>query len=384
MFDGPGGAVSWTRIEVSPMACSPAQLASNRLNALKSTGPTTVLGKCRSRSNSLKHGLTGAGIVLHAEDAVEVERRFEALEREMAPRTEVGFEMVKRVALMTVKLDRSAEHEAKAISYKMRQAVKEFDDARMAEVEKAYSWIANEPATHARRLRNSPEGIDRLLLAFQGLRSDLARPDGMLWNWSHCEHLHHLMGRRAVEVPVSRAKALSDAIIAGDFRHLSSADGAGLEKQGRQLWALHELVYLIDAEIVKLEELRGKLDLEGLELDRSEAPYRAMFDDSKEAILARKYESANERSLYRALREFREAEGNIQVVAEPQVGPELASFSRTSPAAEIEEVNADPTEPEVAEPEVEEVVEVPERVDFDDPASSDERLSPVEAGRRRR
>ena len=264
---------------------------------------------------------------------------------EMAPTTEMALQVVGRVALLTLKLDRSAQHEAMAISYRMRRATAEFDDARMAEVEKAYSWIANEPATHARRLRNSPEGIDRLVEAFRSLRSDLAREEGMIWTFSHCDHLHHLMGRRLSEIPVSRARALSDAI-AGDFRNLGSADGAGLDDFHRKLWALAELVYLIDAEIVKLEELRGKLDLEGLELDRSEAPYRAMFDDSKAAILARKYEAANERSFYRGLREFREIQPETEILAEPQVAEELGSFFPAPIGVENEAANPDATVPD--------------------------------------
>ena len=39
------------------MPCSERQLIANRLNAKKSTGPRTALGKLRSSRNALKHGL---------------------------------------------------------------------------------------------------------------------------------------------------------------------------------------------------------------------------------------------------------------------------------------------------------------------------------------
>ena len=51
------------------MPCSPEQLAANRRNAARSTGPKTEEGKEISRRNGLKHGLTGEGAVLTEADA---------------------------------------------------------------------------------------------------------------------------------------------------------------------------------------------------------------------------------------------------------------------------------------------------------------------------
>ena len=67
-----------------------AQIEANRRNARKSSGPRTEDGKRRSRENALKHGLTGAGIALPAEDVRQVEERFRAINHEMAPRPPSG------------------------------------------------------------------------------------------------------------------------------------------------------------------------------------------------------------------------------------------------------------------------------------------------------
>src|SRR5438270_12747125 len=91
-------------IEVAPMPCSPAQLAANRLNATRSTGPTSPEGRVKSRANSLKHGLTGQGVVLPVEDAEEVEDRFRTLQVEMAPNSLLARQLVRRVAFLTVRL----------------------------------------------------------------------------------------------------------------------------------------------------------------------------------------------------------------------------------------------------------------------------------------
>jgi hypothetical protein len=334
------------------MPCSLAQLEANRRNASKSPGPKTIEGKLKSRSNAYKHGQTGDGSVLTGEDAADVDRRLETLVAEMRPRNELARECLWRVALMMFRLRRSALHEMKATSSRMRYATARHDDARKAEAENYYSWIAAEPATNARRLRGSPEGIDILMGAFEGLRSDLVRVDGMLWTWQHADQLHHLMGRRMLDVPVTRARALGEAILSGDFKHLDESDGAGLDKNDRKLWARDALVKLIDAEIEALNVLREGLDLEGLEQDRAEATERAMFDASPEAILARKYEAANERSLYRALREFREAQGmtpevEVDQMVVPSPSEKSGSFFPEPSGADPGTADVDPTDDDV-------------------------------------
>jgi len=60
------------------------------LQCLAIHGTESRRGKARSRCNALKHGLTGEGVALPNEDAVEVERRFVAKNAEMCPSDELG------------------------------------------------------------------------------------------------------------------------------------------------------------------------------------------------------------------------------------------------------------------------------------------------------
>ena len=329
------------------MACSPAQLEANRRNGALSRGPLNSNTKAVSRRNSLKHGLTGAGIVLPEEDAQEVERRLVAMEEELRPTGGVERELVKRVALMTVRLDRSAEHEAKAISHRMRHAVADFDEARLAESEHLLAWIANAPETNARRLRATPEGLAKLIEAIEALRADLAHPSGFRWAFEHCDRLHHLTGRRYTDVPITRIRALTEAVH-GRFQHLEERDGGGLGGDDRRRWAIAELVGLMDAEVADLKARLEGFDRAAIEQDRVEASGRAMFDDSKGAILARKYEAASERALYKALRELRDLRADsAQVVVGEEVvveeSGELGSFPPEPHGEDNPEVDADPT-----------------------------------------
>ena len=271
----------------------------------------------------------------------------------MKPKNEAARGALDRVALMLLKLERGAQHEAKLISYNMRNASAAFDDARLAEIERLYHWIAAQPATNARRLRNSPEGIDRLIRAIRDMQEDLTRDTGHPWGFRQCDHLHHCMGLEMHAVPLSRARRLSDAI-GGNFENLEDDDRPELPTRERREWAAGEILTLMSEEVAKLKRLREGLDLASLELDRSEAPYRAMFDASKEAVLARKYDAANERSLYRAMKEFRafqaEAEIPPQVASEPAA--ELGSSLPEPSEAEVEDSDVDPTGPGFAEPAV--------------------------------
>ena len=66
---------------------SDAQIAANRLNAEKSTGPASPEGRANSRFNSLKSGIYAKSAVLPGEDAAEREALAEAFRQRFHPKT---------------------------------------------------------------------------------------------------------------------------------------------------------------------------------------------------------------------------------------------------------------------------------------------------------
>jgi hypothetical protein len=83
------------------------QIEANRRNAQKSTGPTTVDGKQRSRSNALRHGLTAEtviGVLESAEDYVAFEA---AIMAEYDPQSVIARELVARLASLLWRLRRA-------------------------------------------------------------------------------------------------------------------------------------------------------------------------------------------------------------------------------------------------------------------------------------
>jgi hypothetical protein len=109
------------------MPTSEAKIEANRQNSAKSTGPKTVEGKEKSRQNAYKHGLTGAGVVMPDEDAVEVERRLVAFRKELQPSGEIGEALVRRAAFLSVRLDQCMEHDMASQADRVRQAEADFE-----------------------------------------------------------------------------------------------------------------------------------------------------------------------------------------------------------------------------------------------------------------
>jgi len=328
------------------MTCSPARLAANRKNAQMSTGPRSQAGKSRSRENALQHGLTGGCVVIAAEDAAEVEERSRAFEADLRPSGGLARVLVRHAAILSIRLERCNRQESAAIAARVRSAGADFEDQRLAEVDRAYSRIGDEPATQTRKLRSMPEGIDRLVTDLLGLREVLDLDSGERWDRAHGIRLSELMGARFEAVPVTRVRALSEAIL-GDFRFLRVGDGEGLDATARQTWARDQMARLILDEIDALQTIGGGLDTAAIEADRVGAATRALFDPSKEATLARRYEAAAERGFFRTLRELRQVEAEAVDRPEPAPAPAaepLGSFFPEAPAPPQAADDA-PTEP---------------------------------------
>ena len=105
---------------------SEAQIRANQQNAQRSTGPKTPEGKEQSRKNALKHGLTGAGVVLPEADAAEVERRAVAFAEELLAVGEVEKALARLAALNSVRAERGANQRTAALSERVRKVNAEF------------------------------------------------------------------------------------------------------------------------------------------------------------------------------------------------------------------------------------------------------------------
>jgi hypothetical protein len=88
------------------------QIAANRLNAQKSTGPRTPEGRAVVRLNGVTHGLTAQTLVLKGESESDFKQLFDSLEAEHAPATPTEEALVVQLAMATWRLRRLYHQEA--------------------------------------------------------------------------------------------------------------------------------------------------------------------------------------------------------------------------------------------------------------------------------
>jgi hypothetical protein len=109
------------------MPTSEARIRANQANALLSSGPKTPEGKAISRANSFKHGMTGAGVVMPVEEAEEVERRISAFQSELQPTGALGLALVRRAAILSVRMEQCSERDLSATAERVARAMADFE-----------------------------------------------------------------------------------------------------------------------------------------------------------------------------------------------------------------------------------------------------------------
>jgi hypothetical protein len=105
------------------------QIAANRRNAGKSTGPTTEAGKHRSRCNAVRHGLTAETVIGALEDAEDYKAFEAAITGDYDAQSTVERELVLRLASLLWRLRRATTMETGLLEMQADH-LREFRQAR--------------------------------------------------------------------------------------------------------------------------------------------------------------------------------------------------------------------------------------------------------------
>ena len=219
---------------------------------------------------------------------------------------------------------------------------------------------ANDPVLIAREMMSFAAGVDWLLERWQKLRDNLE--DDKFLHYPDKYEMCRMLGRRCEDSmidPIVRnimtccnlahpeAWNYNDEVIQASLAVEGKPSYAFLTERHAEKGpqteeeAFTRLLTIMATEMVRLRALRetklGPID----DLDREEATERAMFDDTKEAALALRYETEHRRALNRALEDYRKKRREDDKAAErleDECFPRKTSTKRTAP----------PNEPKIA------------------------------------
>jgi hypothetical protein len=190
------------------------QIGANRRNSLRSTGPTTEDGKCRSRQNAVRHGLSAETVVEIAED-IDDYRGFEAaIIADYDARTAVERELVLRLASLLWRLRRATMIETELLRIQA-EVLRDHRSGHMA--------VGS---------RNMPSPIPgKPIPGVQGVRENQTDDDS--WPAVHSTS-------RSMPQPVNSARDLAHC-----FLRLANLDNGIFERLGRYESALSRQVVRI-------------------------------------------------------------------------------------------------------------------------------------------
>jgi hypothetical protein len=163
---------------------SEAQMAANRLNAQKSTGPRTARGKVALARNALKHGLTAKTVVLFDESKTAFERFHQAQALDFEPRTAGECALVEQIATLGWRLRRASRAEATLVNAeaeRRRERLAADPEAPLrADISLMFSWLDKDMSALTRYETAIARQLDRAIATlerFQARRRERAAAD---------------------------------------------------------------------------------------------------------------------------------------------------------------------------------------------------------------
>jgi hypothetical protein len=171
---------------------SAAQIAANQANAQKSTGPRTPPGKAMSCRNSLRHGMSGRGIVLPEAEEQAVAERYKEWGRSYdlcTPQEEFALREMVREA---IRIERCNGDDVSLRGRAAGRAKTSWDDDRRIVAEELGQTIGRRPSLVSRKLQMTPQGCDWLIERWTALA--FAVESGRAWEDEHRTLASDLLG----------------------------------------------------------------------------------------------------------------------------------------------------------------------------------------------
>jgi hypothetical protein len=175
-------------------ASSQRKIASNRDNALHSTGPRTAGGKARSKLNALKHGLLSEQVVLPGEDPRAFEAEQAAWTSDWQPRSHTRAILVERAAATSWRLRRCVRLEGVRLQTLAEANLAVYDRSVENRINGQIHHLRASPAETVSVLMSDAPGIEMLIDSWKDLADAAAVPGAWTDLASHHDCMLLLMG----------------------------------------------------------------------------------------------------------------------------------------------------------------------------------------------
>jgi hypothetical protein len=150
------------------MAATARQIQANRINALRSTGPTSPAGKTVVARNAVRHGILGSSLLLADEDPSEFQTLLDDLSISLRPVGALELALVERIAVSLWRQRRLVRAETAAIELERQPQV------IASRVSEALDLSDSEQITEANLQEPDPDELRRLretVRQYEALRS---------------------------------------------------------------------------------------------------------------------------------------------------------------------------------------------------------------------
>ena len=171
------------------------QIAANRRNSARSTGPRSEGGKAVSRANATKHGLAGASAMVGPGLSDEFRERRAKWAAEYDPAGESGHWALDRAVASSLRIERCERAVEELIGASRERAALAWDQDRAVEAAQVAGRLAKDPVLASRQLETTLAGVELLINAWCGLLRALETPEG--WSDSDASRALDLLGIHA-------------------------------------------------------------------------------------------------------------------------------------------------------------------------------------------
>ena len=194
---------------------SQKQIAANKRNAARSTGPKSAEGRAKVARNALKHGLAGHGVVFPDEMAEQIQQRKSFFWKALKPDGPMQQWMFDRICIESVRADVCLHQVIALRDEAARRASESWDEDRELEAEELGARLSGKPELVQPKLRQSRHGTRWLAAQWE----ELERQFDVRGEWleADSERAMDLLG-----LPVDGRAGTWSALAGGD------ADGSGI------------------------------------------------------------------------------------------------------------------------------------------------------------